>query len=567
MVVPSKTVRYRHAVVFATLWVAGVAHAQLLPPSADPGRMEKPVFPEVPTYDLKPLPSPQAAEEALPTEDEGQPFLLQSVTVKGAKAFTSEELESFYAPLLHQRVTPREVQAIVEAIQKHYMEAGFTISKVRLGQNNPTDGVVTIEVLEGCVAQVLVDPALAPSALIDGVVEQIISMCPLNTQQLERLMLILNSAPNLQVAAILEPPDDHGDNAGAMKLNLRKVGEARRHSFVSVDNGGSRFTGPVQIKAGTSIGGVASPYDDLALSGAVTNDMRELRQVAAEYTLPLWGVEGATLHASSSYSKTVPGYKLDALDVEGEALNLGVKVDYPIVLQRDRNWFVSAAFDYKNIATDMLGARLFNDQLRVATLSSRYARSDSYHGTTQLQGGISQGLDILGARVTGSPDLSRRDGHSDFTKAELSLSRQQYFGERLSVMAVGRGQYAWDPLLSSEEFGFGGEGGGRGYDPSEIAGDHGVAATVEARYAHAVNENWSVQPYMFYEVGRIWNIDPNDKKTVAAASAGAGVRVNTVLGLSVDANCATPLTKAAENPAGYANGNSPRFFINIRKLF
>ena len=96
--------------------------------------------------------------------------------------------------------------------------------------------------------------------------------------------------------------------------------------------------------------------------------------------------------------------------------------------------------------------------------------------------------------------------------------------DNLALYVSVRGQYSAVPLLSSEEFSFGGNVSGRGYDPSEISGDQGVAATIELRYS-GLPELWKMSPELFHLLrsGQSMERRPRHRcKDESAASAGAG---------------------------------------------
>ena len=90
-----------------------------------------------------------------------------------------------------------------------------------------------------------------------------------------------------------------------------------------------------------------------------------------------------------------------------------------------------------------------------------------------------------------------------------------------------------DPLLSSEEFAFGGPLFGRAFDPSEITGDDGFAVRLELRFTSQPgidNPNAvlrQVQPYVNWDWGRVFNKETDGSHSHrSAASFGMGVRAN-----------------------------------------
>ena len=67
------------------------------------------------------------------------------------------------------------------------------------------------------------------------------------------------------------------------------------------------------------------------------------------------------------------------------------------------------------------------------------------------------------------------------------MLRSSAYGEfrpipRLTFALGARGQYAWKPLLSFEEFSAGNYTVGRGYDPGALLGDRGWGTQAEIRY-------------------------------------------------------------------------------------
>ena len=90
-------------------------------------------------------------------------------------------------------------------------------------------------------------------------------------------------------------------------------------------------------------------------------------------------------------------------------------------------------------------------------------------------------------------------------------------------------QYAWTDLLSSELYSYGGEQFGRGYDPSELVGDHGMAGKMELRFTDTlpIRFPFSYTAYGFYDIGIVYQrMSGAYNHSDSAASAGLGLRLN-----------------------------------------
>ena len=182
---------------------------------------------------------------------------------------------------------------------------------------------------------------------------------------------------------------------------------------------------------------------------------------------------------------------------------------HPLVRLRAENLTLSTGFVATDLHTDLFrGAQtLLSDRIRTLQVGALYDFVDRWSGVNVFDLQLSQGLDILDARTPGSPNLSRADGHSDFTKLTGDLQRVQSLGGNWALLGAVTGQYGLTSLLASEQFGIGGVNFVRAYDPAELTGDSGIAGKVELQYGERTTniglDNY--QLYGFYDAGRVWN--------------------------------------------------------------
>ena len=122
---------------------------------------------------------------------------------------------------------------------------------------------------------------------------------------------------------------------------------------------------------------------------------------------------------------------------------------------------------------------------------------------------------------------------------ELALGRD------FAVAVSPRAQYAFDPLLSFEEFTAGNYTVGRGYDPATLSGDSGVGFSAELRGPRLMpvaRSQLAIQPYVFGDAAWVWN--KNDGVGAERlTSAGGGVRAELSDRLRLDSVVAVPLEK------------------------
>ncbi len=529
------------------LYCGAAAYAQV-PSTAEPGRIEErfkqPLIPQsVPEIQI---PGPEAP---LPTNEAAKiHFQLQAVVIEGATVFTDADLAPLYQPLVGTDVSLAQMFELRDAITAKYRQAGFVLSQAIIPPQKITGGIVHIRVIEGYIDHIRIqgNPHAARDArdLIGEMGARITRERPPNVHDLERYVLLISDIPGMTVRTVIEPSKD---KAGAADLIL-----ILQHQIISasaeVDNRGSLAIGPEQGQIGVDFNSLFGLDEQFSLRLATTGQPKDLQY--GEFAMrSLIGPEGLRFELSGSYSDTKPGGSIAVLDAIGHTTTVHSLFDYPLIRSRSENLHLSLGVTYLNTTTTLLGIPFSNDRLRYLAATATYDVADTiFGGSTPAQnimyGEFSQGFNILDASKTGSSNLSRANGHSDFTKFYVEATRIQSLFDNASLALSMSGQVSATPLLTSVQYGLGGARFGRGYEPSELTGDEGIAGSAEARYDLPIFLH--PQLYAFYDVGQIWNIHalPGSLPTASLASAGVGVRFNLTEHFSFDLEIAKPLTRS-----------------------
>ncbi len=168
--------------------------------------------------------------------------------------------------------------------------------------------------------------------------------------------------------------------------------------------------------------------------------------------------------------------------------------------------------------------------------------------------------------------LSRANHHSDFTKTTLGISHLQRDTETVKVRMAAI-QYAFDPLLPSEEFDVSGPELLPHFDRSHQVGDHDV--TGRLRHHPLVDVGQPLETYRFGVVGddtaRIWTRDAAAEAvddTHLASDAGS-LRFNVTEWLGCVVEVAVPLNDddSAEELSGDPSVNDLRVFGALTATF
>lgn len=551
---------------------AASAFAQTLPPAADPSRLH-------PKPSGLSLPDTIPAAPAAPKQESRVPgdiyisgaeqisFLFKGVEWDGMTSYPSTEFDGLFSDLAGKTVALSTVIERINSVAHRYHEDGYILTQLVLPEQDITAGRVKVTVIEGKIAQVSFDKPSATTVYLSSYLDQISNVSPFHIPSFEQKILLLNQLPGASFKSVLRLPTSPTTRPGDIDVALIEEKNKTGSNF-EISNDGSRYAGPWQAAVTFSDTSLFLPYDETSLKLAVTNPAQELKSGDLSYQAPIYAVPGLFLTASASYGKTEAGASLRELGIHGisREASLGLRLNH--LLSRSTNWVSEANFSVKNINSKILGTQLYDDKTRVASLTTTVQHLDSYRGVSLISLQFAQGLDILGARETGSENLSRADGQSNFRKISVQISRVQDLPLQFQGLVQINGQYSLSRLLSSEEFGFGGRSIGRGLDPSELTGDHGAALSVELRYNGLKPLSFlSLQPYTFFDVGKVWQKGVVAGNSVSAVTAGLGGRLSLPYDFSIDAYAAIPLTYAAQYPQVSGNSESPRYLLFITKRF
>lgn len=544
-----------------------------VPGAADAGRIDRQV-PNIvlPTPNGKTIPKKAPKPTEAPDAAKTVMVNLANVELRGVTAFSLKTLQKIYKDDLGKPIPISRLWDIANKITNFYHENGYFLSRAYVpAQEVDTNGGAVLHVIEGYVGDVVFDHPLADRLYVKLLLEKLRKAKPLNAKKLESLLLQLNDIPGRRFNGVIEPlntnnedetTDTHHDE-GAVRLTL-SVSDDNGHGLITLDNFGSRFIGPYQGLATyqrslldfhqTRVSGLFSlPWDELKY-GALQHDY---------HFLPKWN---ATV--SGSFSATTPGDTLETFEIESQSTEISAGLTYQLIRQRTKNLTVSVSLDGRNTDSEFLGGfELTKDRIRAFRAMINFDSADRFNGYNTGMVRLSQGLPIMGASGNGDLNLSRGQGDPTFTSVNFTLARQQSLFRHWLITTQFAGQLASSPLLSAEEFGYGGQDFGRAYDPSEITGDHGLKGGVEISYIGLkLGKHLSITPYGFYDIGRVWNKDI-DSPNITAASTGLGMRFAHTSGIGVNAGIAWPLIRTIGNPIYGGDGRNPRILLQTRFSF
>lgn len=422
----------------------------------------------------------------------------------------------------------------------------------------------------GNVDLIVVDPAGAWSEAAQPHEEEIRALASLAQTATRHHVPGLFVAKSLTAEDFLAATSDAAPVAPVKEggVLLEIIGEPQNpvHGFVSLDNSGSRYLGPYLASAQMSIDRGLPDLQQAVITLNSSVPDHELKNVLAKYIIPLTD-NGVKLSLNAGYSQGRPGYTLTPDELVADSTTLGTELEWDAVRQRTENLRVVAGLDYLDSRTNLLNLPFVDDRISAARLGIHYDEQDRLSGSVIMDATLKRGLPILGASHPGDQDLSRADGKPDFASLTSTVYRFQNIGTNWNALLGATGQIASAPLLSSQQFGYGGQSFGRAYDSSELVGDQGLAAMAELRYdGFRLPDGFHFQPFAFYDIGRVWNLAAGLPARTSGASGGLGFRLAMPRGIALSLTAAKPLTRAADTPQ-YGDGKAPRVIFSLSDAF
>ena len=499
---------------------------------------------------------PQQPDDAAAIE-----FQLTGIVLDGASTISPTSLSALYADKIGTTVQLSEIFTIARDITKEYAKAGYPLSLAYVPIQEIENGKVRIRIIEGYIGEVDVSAApMRTQARLKRLGAKITAERPLTQRSLERYLLLANAIPGLSVTGVLERASSP---ESGVKMTL-KVAQKRFNVAAGVNNRASRAVGREQFNGKLSVSNLITGTDSFRFLAVQSIKLDELTYFAAGYSTVLT-TEGLTLDLAATRSEAAPGIPLlRDLGFETNGWTAGAALSYPLILKRDMQVTLRGAMNWKEFQSAFGVAPNTLDTLWTSEFSAAAKFKDRWNGNNSVGVKLVRGWDIFDATEAGSPLASRAGAGGEFLAFIVDVGRTQKLADRVNLAFSAKAQTANNPLLSSEQCGYGGAGFGRGYDPFEIAGDKCITGILELNAAPAFlrRGKFSAAPFVSIDAGAVRQNGPlavGESRTASLYSLSAGARMKLTKYLSATAEVGVPL-KGVVSQEG---DDDPRFFFSV----
>ncbi|HEX2542403.1 MAG TPA: ShlB/FhaC/HecB family hemolysin secretion/activation protein [Caldimonas sp.] len=498
------------AALLIACW-SGLAAAQTLPPP-NAGSVLQQVQPS-----LVPAPAPGSAQ-TLPPLNVPRAVTAPAagggrVDVKGFRiaGLTTTQAEPLL-PALQKYVgagkTLADLEDAAKDVEVVLQRRGLFLAQVYVPEQTLSDGVVTLQVLEGRIGSVKVEvgPGVRVAAeRLDRIVAILRGNPVAERELVERALFTLGDLRGIAVSTALTP----GNTIGHADLVVKVSKGADFATTIDVDNGGSLFTGRFRVNAGFDWFNPSGRGDVASLRAQVTTNLGA-KFVRASWLTPINAV-GTKFGVAASYLKYELGSALfSSLAADGTAEAYSLQLLHPLIRSRNNNVFLQASTDYRRFEDRVQAIPLVTkkDIAPYVTLGVVGDFRDTFAG-----GGITNyTVNAVGGRLRfrtedeAVVDAANYRSAGKYAKLQLGASRLQVLPNKHYLFVSAVAQLASKNLDSSEKFSLGGPYGVRAYPSPESPSDSGLITTWEYRAPLPITRvpgDWIFTVFGDYGVGRL----------------------------------------------------------------
>lgn len=416
-----------------------------------------------------------------------QSIVVRSFKITGQSLVSESELLAPLADKLNKPATLKDLESYAALVTRQMHAKGYMVATAYIPAQEFRNGEVSIAVLDGRYGKVTVrnNTGISETA-IRRELGEVKEGAAVERAVLEQAVWLVGDLAGAEAKAVFSVGEKPGTTD--LTLNVNPKGKPT-WGYVSVDNGGNRYTGRMEYTLNVNQANLAKEGD--LLNARLLKTGEGLTSGNINYLLPALG-QGQKLGFGWAQSSYLLGDQYAILDAAGTAKVFDLKWQKVLERSRRQNLYFETSFQNKDLVDEvrLLNERyvknsrnfvfnLYGDSLDAWGGGGANSYALIYTtGRLSLKDTISQLYDSSGAQTAGR-----------FGKWNLMLSRLQQLEERLALYGYFFFQSSTKNLDSSEHIVLGGPNGVRAYPQGEAGGDEGWLGSLELRYNLPVKEH------------------------------------------------------------------------------
>ena len=471
------------------------------------------------------------------------------VELRDVKVPAPNKFKAHVGSYLGQPLTRGKLNALIADVITYYRRHDHPIIDVIVPQQEITNGVVQLVLLEGHVGSVTVAGNRWFTTRELGGYVRLQSGEAISSHQLQNDIDWMNQNPFHSTDVVYHP----GKSMGETDIVLQTNDRFPVRFYGGYEDSGNAETGFDRYEAGFNWGDAFNLGlgQQLNYQYTTSGDGTSLRAHAGSYVIPLPWRHTLTFFGSYADSKgVIPPF----LNINGRSYQISGRYGIPLptltLSTVSLKEAFSTGFDYKynNNSLEFGGAGAGTTLVDVDQFVFAYdgTLTDPYGQTTLNESLYYSPGNWGGNNNDAAFDESHPGASSHYVYDTITAQRVTKLPENFSLLLRSTLQFSNSNLTPSEQLGFGGYDTVRGYDEREVNTDEGYVLTTELRSPPiSLGDIFNFHPLQdqlqflgFWDYGSAYNhtLLPGESSEIALSSVGGGVRytVNSYLSVRFD---------------------------------
>lgn len=481
-----------------------------------------------------------AAGQEGPESGEGAQasFNIWEFRVAGNSLLDSRQIERTVYPYLGPGKSIDDVEGARVALETLFKNSGYPTVVVNIPEQNVSNGIVKLEVVEGRVDRLRISGSRYFSlgrirervpALAEGEV-------PYVPDVQEQLQTLNQASGDRGITPIFRP----GRTPGTVEVELRVKDELPLHATFEVNDRYSQDTSRLRASVTARYANLWQKEHSFSLQAQTSpQSTDDVKVLAGTYVMPLENQHTLALYAVATRSDVATAGDLTVL---GDGNIFGTRYIIPMPPAQGYFHSFTMGFDYKDFDENVrpIGGENLNTAIDYMNLTSQY-QATRFMEHDRLSFSLGANFGVRG--LFNSPEefeLKRFNSRPNYFALNSSLDFIHDLDSGSQLRLAFSGQLAGGPLVSNEQFSAGGADTVRGYYESQILGDDGIQGSFEflsPSYAKHLSEKIrSLRLYAFVDGAKVRVQDPLPGQAFRQElyGTGLGLRMQGPAGLKAE---------------------------------
>lgn len=406
-----------------------------------------------------------------------QGVVCKDLSIPGSEAALVAKLEPL---IVGKPLTQKQISLIKREIITHYQENNRPVVAVIVPEQDVTDGVLQIGVIQGRIGEVITTGGKWFSADRMQRMFHLVSGEEIDSDRLLSDLSWVNQTPFRQSNIVFS----RGKSSGTTDVEVVTNDRYPLRVYAGGDNTGNHFIGRNRWYTGFNWGDVFGWDQTLSFQYTTSSDFQKFQGYTLNYKIPLpWH---NTLIFFGGYSRVNPSI---SHHMGGDGWSGQASMRYIIPFGKTYGNFLQnfqAGYDFKatNNSIEFNGGDAGSKVAHVNQFLGSY-----YMGWTQPRHKMNGDIDLyvspgnwFGSENKKAFNTLEKDANPSYVYTRLAFGDEMTFSKYdIGLYMLGRAQFASRTLVPSEQYGLGGYDTVRGYEQRVVSYDDAICFNFEVR--------------------------------------------------------------------------------------